>query len=76
MFKKRKQKIISNDPSTIEYWEFKIKTGMKLNNSNLHNIGKLRYSNFIVPDVFVIIKRQKGEIMKTLQSKIDRLTIE
>ena len=53
MFKKRKQKIISEDKSTIKYWQEVIKPRMKLNNNKLNHSSW--YHNFIVPDKFQIV---------------------
>ena len=58
-FKKKKEKIISNDVSTVEYWQNIIKPGMKLNNYLLNDTK--RYKNFIVPNDYRIVKTE-GEI--------------
>lgn len=63
MFKKRKEKIIS-DQSTVEYWQNRIKPGMKLNNTKVHN-PHLKYKNFIVPakyDIIVRVYREQTSI--------------
>lgn len=53
--KKRLQKKDGPDLSSIAYWQNRIKTGMKLNNSKL-NESHLRYKNFVVPSNFEIEK--------------------
>ncbi len=57
--KKRKKRGSIIDKSDIRYWQNKLKPRMKLNNSKLHN-STITYRNFIVPDIYQILKDKSG----------------